>query len=237
LLAEQYSSSIRSRESTRSAKLSVGSIADETATDMWHFERPYHKSGLIFVVGIDEAGRGPIAGPVVAACAVLPQAFKHSGIIDSKRLSAKQRDEAFVRITSEATFYAIGIVDPFEIDRINILRATHAAMKTAVEALPCSPEVILVDGLAVPAMAECEQVSIVGGDGLSVSIAAASIIAKVTRDRIMIELSAEYPQYGFERHKGYGSQEHRRALEAHGPCPIHRQSFSPVSAFNKSLVV
>jgi ribonuclease HII len=204
--------------------------------DLWSYERRYGASGFTVIAGIDEAGRGPLAGPVVAACAVIPTTFDLNGIDDSKKLTPSQRNVAFSRIEAHATCFAVGIVDSAEIDRINILKATHLAMQRAVDALPLRPHVLLIDGRPVPTMAECEHIAIVGGDALSASIAAASIVAKVTRDRIMIEYASIYPRYGFDKHKGYSCPEHKEALQTCGPCPIHRRSFAPVAAaFEPSL--
>jgi ribonuclease HII len=179
--------------------------------------------------GVDEAGRGPLAGPVVACCAVIPSDFDFTGINDSKKLTSKRREKIFERIIAEKIPFGVGIVDSLEIDRINILQATYAAMRLAVAQMPFPPDMLLIDGLPVPKLSQSPQTAIVGGDGLSASIAAASIIAKVTRDRLMCEYSAIYPEYGFERHKGYGSALHLAAIQQHGPCPIHRQSFAPIS--------
>lgn len=192
------------------------------------FERAVRESGRQWVAGVDEAGRGPLAGPVVAAAAVLPPDFDPTGISDSKRLSAAQRERAYARLVAEACAWAVGIAEPEEIDRINILRATHAAMRRAVSGLARAPDAVFVDGLPVPDLhPDCRN--LIGGDARCLSIAAASIIAKVTRDRLMVGCHARWPVYGFDRHKGYGSREHLAALAAHGPCPIHRRSFGPVA--------
>jgi len=181
------------------------------------------------IAGVDEAGRGPLAGPVVAACVILPLDFDCEGIDDSKKLSPTRRDAAYSRIVSSAVAYGIGLADVAEIDAINILRATHKAMFRAVSALPEAPGVLLIDGLPVPDLPCPIQRAIIGGDAASVSIGAASILAKVTRDRMMIDYDAQYPIYGFRRHKGYGSSEHLEALLRYGPCPLHRLSFAPVA--------
>lgn len=185
--------------------------------------------GFLFVAGIDEAGRGPLAGPVVAAAVILPESYALDGLDDSKKLSAPRREKLFAAITKDTRItWAIGTADVEEIDRLNILRATHLAMARAVEALPQKPHHALVDGLPVKGL-PVPHTALVGGDALSLSIAAASIIAKVTRDRRMVDLDGQYPQYGFARHKGYGVREHLEALQSHGPCPIHRRSFAPVA--------
>jgi ribonuclease HII len=191
-------------------------------------ERALRQRGCLRVAGIDEAGRGPLAGPVVAAAVILPERFRHRVLTDSKKLSPKWREQIFAELTGCAEiFWATAVVEVAEIDRINILRATHEAMRRAVGALPVPPEHVLIDGLPVRPF-PIEQTALIGGDGLSFSIAAASVIAKVTRDRIMVEMDARHPAYGFAQHKGYGTELHLARLRAHGPCPIHRQSFLPV---------
>ena len=180
------------------------------------------------VAGIDEAGRGPVAGPVVAAAVVLPDGFDTTGIDDSKKLSARQRERAYAHIVGSASAWAVGLSDVEEIDRINILQATHAAMRRALAGLGMTVAGVLVDGLPVPDL-HPKSVAVVGGDARHVEIAAASIVAKVTRDRLMIEYHNHWPVYGFRNNKGYLSEIHRAALAQHGPCPIHRRSFAPVS--------
>lgn len=195
---------------------------------LWEPERRLRADGFSLIAGIDEVGRGPLAGPVVAACVVLPFDFDAEGINDSKQLTALQRERAFQRITACAVAFGVGSVDAGEIDRINILRASHVAMRIALAGLGVAPDALLIDGLRVPDLA-CEyQEALVGGDALSVSIAAASIVAKVTRDRLMCEYDPAYPAYGFARNKGYSSAFHLAALAQHGPCPLHRRSFAPV---------
>lgn len=180
------------------------------------------------VAGIDEAGRGPLAGPVVAAAAILPQKFRHKTLNDSKQLTARQREQIYGEITTQPDIvWAVSIVASEEIDRINILRATHTAMRRAVEQLPTAPDHVLIDGLPVKPF-PIEQTALVKGDALSLSIAAASVIAKVTRDRLMLDYDREYPAYGFAQHKGYGTALHLERLRQHGPCPIHRRTFLPV---------
>lgn len=186
------------------------------------YERPFWESNRL-VGGADEAGRGPLAGPVVAACAVLPKEPLIAGVNDSKKLSPKKREKLFAEIAALGSF-GVGTVDAQTIDEINILEATKRAFAGAFEALAAPVEVLLVDAvkdLAIPA----EQLPIVKGDAKSYLIAAASIVAKVTRDRMMQEFDALYPVYGFARNKGYGTAEHIRAIVEHGPCPIHRRSF------------
>jgi len=192
-------------------------------------ERALHARGIFLVAGVDEAGRGPLAGPVVAAAVILPDDCTLEGLDASKKLTAKKREHFHAVLTVRADIHwGIGQADVAEIDRLNILRATHLAMVRAVEALPRKPGHALVDGLPVRGL-PVPHTAVVAGDTLSLSIAAASIMAKVTRDRLMIALDAEYPQYGFARHKGYGVREHLEALRSHGPSPVHRRSFQPVA--------
>ena len=192
-------------------------------------ERALRARGFLFVAGVDEAGRGPLAGPVVAAAVILPDDCAIEGLNDSKKLTAKKREHFHAMLTVRADIHwGIGQADVAEIDRLNILRATHLAMARAVAALPRKPDHALVDGLPVRGL-PVPHTALVAGDTLSLSIAAASIIAKVTRDRLMIALDAQYPQYGFARHKGYGVREHLEALRSHGPSPVHRRSFQPVA--------
>lgn len=185
--------------------------------------------GCRLVAGIDEAGRGPLAGPVVAAAVILPMDYTHLSLDDSKKLTAAHREQIFAELTAQAGIaWSVAIVDPLEIDRINILQATHRAMRDAVEGLAVRPDHALIDGLPVRQF-PVNQTALVGGDGLSFSIAAASVIAKVTRDRLMLEMDRAYPEYGFARHKGYATALHLARLQQHGPCPIHRRSFAPVA--------
>jgi len=192
-------------------------------------ENALRKTGLDFIAGIDEAGRGPLAGPVVAAAVILPLGFRHAIVDDSKKLTPGQREEIYAAITSRADVcWAVAVVEQEEIDRVNILRASHQAMRRAVQALATLPQHALIDGLPVRPF-PVPHTAIVQGDGKCKSIAAASILAKVTRDRIMMRLDAIYPVYGFARHKGYATELHLERLKAHGPCPIHRKTFFPVA--------
>ena len=177
-----------------------------------------------YICGIDEAGRGPLAGPVVAAAAVLPKDCQIFYLNDSKKLSEKKRDLLFDEIKEKAVAYGIGIVSPQVIDEINILQATYEAMRQAISQLNVIPEILLNDAVTIPGV-DIMQVPIVKGDAKSVSIAAASIFAKVTRDRMMMEYDQIYPEYGFAKHKGYGTAAHIAALKEYGPCPIHRRTF------------
>ncbi len=201
---------------------------DSSSGDRWAWERALWAQGRTYVAGVDEAGRGPLAGPVVAAAVILPPDFDGAGIRDSKKLSAVARERAEARILTEALAVGIGMVEAAEIDRLNILRATHQAMRCALHALAIPVDAVLVDGLPVPDLHPCCQ-AVVKGDDRCFSIAAASIIAKVTRDRLMCACAEQYPEYGFARHKGYPAPEHLAALEQHGPCPLHRRSFAPVA--------
>ena len=199
--------------------------------DMWHEEWLAWRDGCRCVAGIDEAGRGALAGPVVAACVVLPLGWDAPGVRDSKTRTPLQRESAFERIVGAARGIGIGMADAGVIDEVNVLRATHISMRRALHALPggLRPDLILIDGLPVRPFPTL-QLALVGGDGKSASIAAASIIAKVTRDRLMIAFDREFPEYGFAGHKGYGAPEHLRALTVQGPCRIHRVTFRPVAA-------
>lgn len=181
--------------------------------------------GLQFIGGIDEAGRGPLAGPVAAACVVLPCNVFIRNLNDSKKLSAAQRDLLYDEIMEKALAIGTGIVDEQCIDRINILNATKKAMREAVDSIKPRPELLLIDAVKLEGM-DIEQIPIIKGDSLSISIAAASIIAKVTRDRLIDEMDAVYPVYGFKKHKGYGTEEHINAIKKYGICPIHRISFT-----------
>ncbi len=204
-------------------------MAQKPAIDWWLEERAARERGFRVIAGIDEAGRGPLAGPVVAACVILPFETELKGVRDSKTLKPEQRDTAFDLIMERAEAVGVGMAEPPEIDRMNILRATHHAMRCAVEALPARPDFVLIDGLPVHPFPILQR-ALVKGDGRSVSVAAASIIAKVTRDRLMARYDAEYPAYEFSRNKGYPTPEHLALLREHGPCAIHRRSFAPVAA-------
>ena len=194
----------------------------ERLEGMKQFEKKY--ADYIAICGIDEAGRGPLAGPVVAGAVILPKDCSILYLNDSKQVSASRRDELFNEIQEKAIASAVGIVSPQRIDEINILQATYEAMHQAVEGLKVVPDLLLVDAVTIPAM-PMKQVGIVKGDAKSVSIAAASILAKVTRDRMMVEYDSLYPEYGFAKHKGYGSKMHIEAIQEYGPCPIHRRTF------------
>ena len=192
--------------------------------DMWAIENGHFEQGLELICGVDEAGRGPLAGPVCAAAVILPKGVEIPGLNDSKKLSDKRRRELFPVIKEMAVAYGIAMVDHAEIDRINILQATYEAMRQAISQLSVKPELALVDGNRSADFGVNVQ-TVVHGDSLSASIAAASILAKVTRDDYMLELADQYPGYGFEIHKGYGTKAHYEALRQLGACPIHRMSF------------
>lgn len=189
------------------------------------FEQAAVKDGFKVIAGVDEAGRGPLAGPVVAAVCVIPPGIFFQGVDDSKKLQPQKRQEIFQKIMADKSIaYSVGVISHEEIDRINIYQATIAAMLQAIELLACIPDMLLVDGLQLPHPSiPCQK--IIKGDQKSQSIAAASIIAKETRDKLMREYHLIWPQYGFDRHKGYGTEAHYEALAEHGPCPIHRKSF------------
>ncbi|PYJ34574.1 MAG: ribonuclease HII [Verrucomicrobia bacterium] len=195
----------------------------------FRYEKKLRAIGVAHIAGIDEAGRGALAGPVVAAAVVLPEKFRHRRLNDSKQLAPELREQIYSELISDPQVrWTVGIVDSVEIDRINILRASHRAMRLAVEALIEPPDHVLIDGLPVIPF-PLPQTAIIEGDCISLSIAAASVIAKVTRDRMMRDFCAHFPQYCFGQHKGYGTELHLLKLHEFGPCPIHRRSFEPVA--------
>ena len=208
----------------------------------FEFEQALWAQGVTRVAGIDEAGRGPLAGPVVAAAAILPPQWAQSGLPkdlkglnDSKQLTEAQREKYFAFLVACAEIeFAVAVVDAATIDQINILRATHHAMNEALAGLKTLPPHALVDGLRVHSL-RVPQTAIVQGDALSYSIAAASVLAKVTRDRLMVEFHGQFPEYGFADHKGYGTRRHLAAIEKHGACPIHRKSFAPLKPAEPEL--
>ena len=192
--------------------------------NMWEIENAHYSDAVTYICGVDEAGRGPLAGPVCAAAVILPRDLEIPGLTDSKKLTDKKRRELFPIIKEQAIAYGIGFASEQEIDEINILQATFLAMQRAIDQLEGKADLALIDGnrqkdFGLPA------VTVVKGDSLSASIAAASILAKVTRDDLMLEMAETYPDYGFEIHKGYGTKAHYEALRKHGASPIHRQSF------------
>lgn len=197
-------------------------------TDRWRFERGFWDKGMPHVAGVDEVGRGPLAGPVVAVACILPPDFDDTGINDSKLLHPHQRLDLFPRISQSAITWSIGVISPEDIDRHNILGATFLAMRQALERLRVQPDAVIVDGKFLIPEVTCPQRAVIDGDHLCVSVGCASILAKEIRDRIMEEFDAEYPGYGFARHKGYATAEHLEMLQKLGPSPIHRRSFAPV---------
>lgn len=192
--------------------------------DLLKYEKICKNNGYNLVCGVDEAGRGPLAGPVYAAAVILKENEAIEGINDSKKLSAKKREKLFEIITQKAISYNISFVDEKLIDEINILQSTHLAMKQAIEGLEIKPDIVLIDGNSAPNI-DIKTKTIVKGDAKSASIAAASILAKVARDKYMLEISKIYPQYSFEKHKGYGTKLHRENILKYGPCEIHRETF------------
>lgn len=188
------------------------------------YENEKYNEGYKIICGVDEAGRGPLAGPVYAAAVVLEKDQTIEGVNDSKKLSEKKRELLFDKIINECKDYSIGTASEKEIDELNILQATFLAMKRAVDGLSIKPDCALVDGNQIPNL-DCDVTTVVKGDAKSESIAAASILAKVSRDRYMLEMAEKYPQYGFEKHKGYGTKLHYEMIEKYGICDIHRKSF------------
>jgi ribonuclease HII len=195
----------------------------------FRYEKKLRATGVIRIAGIDEAGRGALAGPVVAAAVVLPEKFRHRKLNDSKQLVPELREEIYHDLIANSEIaWAVGIVDSLEIDQINILRATHKAMRAAIAALAAPPDHVLIDGLPVFPF-PFPQTAVIDGDCYSLSIAAASVIAKVTRDTMMRDFCANFPEYCFGQHKGYSTELHLIKLHEFGPCPIHRRSFEPVA--------
>ena len=199
-------------------------MKEKDMTDLWIIEDQFHKEGYQVICGVDEAGRGPLAGPVCAAAVILPTGLIIQGLNDSKKLSEKKREALFPEIQEKAIAYGIAFASVEEIEERNILRATFLAMNRAIQSLTVQPDLALIDGNR---NTEIEMASrcVIGGDGKCASIAAASVLAKVTRDHLMLELAKQYPEYGFEQHKGYGTKAHYEALRKYGPSPVHRMSF------------
>ena len=196
------------------------------------FEKNLVESGYKYIAGVDEAGRGPLAGPVVAAAVILPEEFSSNQLNDSKKLSSSKREKIYNELMNvdSKVISAFAVIDEVVIDKINILRATHMAMAQASSNLSIEPSFVIIDGMPIKDFPFNNE-SIIKGDSKSLSIAAASVIAKVERDRIMLNYSKEYPEYKFEKHKGYGTKLHLDALKKFGPCKIHRKSFAPVKKF------
>lgn len=192
--------------------------------DLWRIEHGCFERGYRLVAGVDEAGRGPLAGPVYAAAVILPVDFYLPGINDSKKIAEKKREQLYELIIQEAKAYSVCAVDERVIDEINILNATYKAMNGAVDMLSETPDYVLIDGNRIEGMAQAHE-TVVKGDAKSISIAAASILAKVSRDHYMLKMDQQYPEYGFAAHKGYGTKAHNEAILKYGPCPIHRRTF------------
>ncbi|MBL0716946.1 MAG: ribonuclease HII [Desulfosarcina sp.] len=205
-------------------------MKNRAGQDWWKFEKEASNKGFLKIAGLDEAGRGPLAGPVVSAAVILPDSFAVPGINDSKKLTPLKRDYFYNQIRTHALATATGIVDSVEIDRINILQATLLSMLKAVKNLDINPDFLLVDG-TFTISSTLPQSTIIKGDSLSISIAAASIIAKVTRDRLMKKYDEKYPQFGFARHKGYPTKVHKEAIKKFGPSSIHRHTFKGVKEY------
>lgn len=203
--------------------------------DLLEYERDLYKQNIKLIAGIDEVGRGPLCGPVVACACILPENYHLEGLNDSKKVSEKKREKLYKILINDAISYGLGIISPKRIDEINILEATKEAMKEAVNNLCIKPEHLLID--AVKLDIDIPSTSIIKGDASSASIAAASIIAKVTRDRMMIELGKKYPEYGFERHKGYGTKTHIEAIKKYGVLDFYRFTFAPISDLIKDSEV
>ena len=196
--------------------------------DIYSYDESFRDDGCRTIAGIDEAGRGPLAGPVVAAAVVLPSGLRIEGLRDSKKIPEKERERIFDGILSNASDIGVGISEVDAIERLNVLGATIAAMEAAAEDLSnCTPELLLIDAVKLPSL-NIKQASPVKGDSLSASIAAASVVAKVVRDALMLHYHDLYPEYGFDRNKGYGTMEHMEAIRLHGPCPLHRKGFKGV---------
>jgi ribonuclease HII len=195
--------------------------------DIYQYDESFRKKGVLRLAGIDEAGRGTLAGPVVAAAVILGKNIRIDRLRDSKKVPEKERELLFHKIQGSYTDIGIGIVGPEEIDRLNILRAARLSMQLAVKDLTTPPDFLIIDAVALPSM-PIRQISPVKGESISASVAAASIIAKVVRDKIMLDYHQQYPNYNFKKHKGYSTKEHLAMLQLYGPCPIHRKSFHGV---------
>jgi len=218
----------RPRTQDHTAKRQSDLFGDGLACDPLAFERQARASGHTCIAGLDEAGRGPLAGPVVAAAVVLPEGLLIPGLTDSKQVLEPDRERLFAIIREQAVSFGIGIVDERTIDEVNILQATIIAMEQALQQISPRPDYLLLDALTLPRV-PIPQLPLIKGDCRSHSIAAASILAKVTRDRIMLELHVKYPHYNFQKHKGYGTKEHIDRIREHGPCDAHRRTFNPVA--------
>lgn len=234
LLAADPRAAIARLLERRQRRLAALAAEEARLESLLAYERNYYDQGCRLVAGVDEAGRGPLAGPVVIGAVILPPDCRITGLDDSKRLTAEQREDLYIRIREKAVAVSHAVIGVADIDRINIYQATVKGMYAAVAALAPAPAAVLVDAVPLRLLTVPHQ-AIIGGDALSASIAAASIIAKVERDRIMTGLDREYPAYGFARHKGYATPEHLAALRRCGPCAVHRRSFAPVRGEEGSL--
>lgn len=201
--------------------------------DLYKYENELYNKGINYIAGVDEVGRGPLIGPVVTACVILPRGFICNGLTDSKKLSEKKREEYYDYIMKNALSVSIGMMDEKVIDKVNIYEATKLAMYQAINNSKIKPEHVLIDAMKLENL-EMPSTSIIKGDAKSISIAAASVIAKVTRDRMMIELDKKYPMYGFKNHKGYPTKKHIEAIEKYGILDSHRKTFKPVSLYVKN---
>lgn len=198
---------------------------------MWSFEDKAALSGYRYIAGVDEAGRGPLAGPVVSAAVILPRSFSCSGLTDSKQLTPLQRETFYSVIMKQAVAVATAVATHEEIDNINVLQASLLSMKRAVDSLAPAPDYLLIDGMFPIHSPDISQEAIIHGDARSISIAAASVVAKVTRDSMMQKLNLQYPDYGFDRHKGYPTKAHKESIATYGPSPVHRKTFKGVKEF------
>jgi len=204
--------------------------------DIYRYDESIREKGFLRIAGIDEAGRGTLAGPVVSAAVILKEGIRIERLRDSKKVPEKEREILFYKIQSSSAYIGTGIVGPEDIDRLNILKATKLSMKLAVENLSSPPDILIIDALALPTV-PIKQLSPVRAESISASVAAASIIAKFTRDKIMLDYHHQYPNYNFKKNKGYSTREHLEMLQLHGPCPIHRKSFHGVMSLELPLGV
>ncbi|MEW6417315.1 MAG: ribonuclease HII [Nitrospirota bacterium] len=203
--------------------------------DIYRYDESLRKKGFLRIAGIDEAGRGTLAGPVVAAAVIMPEGIKIERLRDSKRVPEKEREILFHKIQGLSVDIGIGIVSHEEIDRLNILKATRLSMKLAVENLSITPDILIIDAVSLPSI-PIKQLSPVKGESISASVAAASIVAKFTRDKIMLDYHSQYPNYNFKKNKGYSTREHLNMLQLYGPCPIHRKTFQGVMSLELPLL-
>ena len=205
-------------------------MKNQKEINLYKYEEELYDQGFTNICGVDEAGRGPLAGPVVVAACILPPFLRIPGINDSKKLSEKKREELYKIIVKEALAYKVVFIKNEEVDELNIYNATKKGMLEAIKGLKIEPDYVLIDAMPLGELKQSNK-SIIHGDALSASIAAASILAKVSRDQYMKKMDIKYPNYGFSRHKGYGTKAHLEALEKYGPCPIHRKTFYPVTKY------